>query len=164
VSRPWNAFETKVVCDNEARNSFPVCRPQLTHQEILSLLIKSQATSKNAIMTATKAAKTWRGHAHAGWLNTNMPCAPDQLTVSATELRITSLRGTFTFTPETIVRIERCGFAPFLWRGIMIRHRVTDYPKCIGFRPRGIGPKQILQELQSYGYNVASDAPLETMP
>ncbi len=86
-------------------------------------------------MTVTKETKTWRGHAHAGWLNTYMPCAPDELTVSATELRITSLRGNFTFKPDSIVCIVRCGFAPFLWRGIMIRHRVADYPKSIGFRP-----------------------------
>jgi hypothetical protein len=109
---------------------------------------------QTAIMSATKETKSWRGRGHAGWLNTNMPCAPDQLTVSTTELRITSMLGDFTFTPATIVRIERCGFAPFLWMGIMIRHRVPEYPKSIGFRPRGVSPKQILQELRSYGYNV----------
>jgi hypothetical protein len=44
-----------------------------------------------------------------------MPWAPDELTVSSTELRIASLRGNFTFNPDSIVRIVRCGFAPFLW-------------------------------------------------
>ncbi len=111
--------------------------------------------SNARFMSTTKETKTWRGHAHRGYLNTNHPCAPDQLIVNSNELRITSLLGNFTFRPDSVIRIEQCGFAPFLWRGIMIRHRVANYPKSIGFRPRGISPKEILRVLQSYGYNTA---------
>ena len=70
-------------------------------------------------------------------------------------MTITSRLGEFTFSPQTVERIERTGFIPWFWTGIQIHHRVANYPRRIGFWPQGASTRKVLQELQQRGYRVA---------
>ncbi len=70
-------------------------------------------------------------------------------------MSITSRLGEFSFSPQTVELIERSGFIPWLWTGIQIRHRVSSYPRRIGFWPQGASTRVVLQELRRRGYPVA---------
>ena len=70
-------------------------------------------------------------------------------------MSIASKRGEFTFSPPTVERTERTGFIPWFWTGIQIHHRVSSYPRRIGFWPKGVSTKVVLWELERRGYQVA---------
>jgi hypothetical protein len=52
----------------------------------------------------------------------------------------------------TVLRIERAGFLPCLWRGLLITHCQAQYPRRIGFVPEEVSTKEILERLRERGY------------
>ena len=106
-------------------------------------------------MTAVRETKTWKGRSRAGWLSTDGTGCQDTLTLNSEQLIISSRLGTFSFDREEVIQIERAGFAPWLWTGILIRHRKPSYRQYIGFLARGISTGELLQELKNHGYPVA---------
>ena len=94
----------------------------------------------------------WPGQVRVGWLSTKGFFANEMLTVSEAQLCITSRLGYFCFSPQTVERIERAGFIPWFWTGIRIHHRVSGYPRRLGFWPRKVSTRVLLQELARRGY------------
>jgi len=107
-------------------------------------------------MTQSTATIQWKGHTRVGRLSTQGPRCSESLTLRDAQMSITSKLGEFTFSPQTVERIERTGLIPWFSTGIQIHHRVSSYPRRIGFWPRGISTRVVLCELQQRGYRVAS--------
>ena len=69
--------------------------------------------------------------------------------------------GSYVFTPDTVVSIERYTRIPVLGWGIQIRHNVTDYPSRIIFWCFG-SPDALLSKIQATGFHpqaAASNVP-----
>jgi hypothetical protein len=105
-------------------------------------------------MARMKPTIQWKGRARVGWLSTTGPRGSETLTAEDARLRITSELGDFEFRPATVERIERAGFFPWFWIGIQIYHRVSSYPRNIGFWPRSASTRAGPQELRRRGYQV----------
>jgi hypothetical protein len=71
------------------------------------------------------------GGVRIGWINASWPLA--ELSVSPGALKLRTLIGTYTFTPEQVVRIEPYGSIPILYRGIRIVHSNPDCPSSVIF-------------------------------
>ena len=72
------------------------------------------------------------GGVRIGWINASWPLAELSVTPRSLVIRTWPL-GTYTFTPEQIVRIEPYGSIPVIYRGIRIVHARPDYPSGIIF-------------------------------
>ncbi len=64
---------------------------------------------------------------------------------------LTSHVGEIRLPIASVLRIERAGLVPCLWRGLVISHRV-QYPGCVGFVPEEVSTREILEHLRERGY------------
>jgi hypothetical protein len=94
------------------------------------------------------------GGANVGWLHASWPFA--QLTVSATHLKI-SMMGTYDFTPDQVVSLERYGSIPILASGIRINHNRQDYPPKFIFYTLGSSTK-LLAKIAETGFSPKAPA------
>jgi hypothetical protein len=92
---------------------------------------------------------TATGGARVGWINATWPFA--RLTISATHLQLASL-GTYDFTPQQVVSLERYGSIPVLGNGIRISHNRPDYPPKIIFWTLG-SPTKLLEKIAETGFS-----------
>lgn len=106
-------------------------------------------------MSRATASVNYKGQVCVGLLTTQGPGCSETLTISASGLTIRSRLGNFTFDRDNIIRLGRAGVLPWLWTGVRIRHRVSGYPRHIGFWPRHISTGGLLRELSRRGFNVA---------
>jgi hypothetical protein len=91
------------------------------------------------------------GGANIGWVNASWPLA--KLSASAENLTVTvRILGTYKFTPDQVLSIERYGLIPFLAWGIRLRHNVLDYPKRIIFLSSGSPPEILLSGIRDAGF------------
>lgn len=97
---------------------------------------------------------SWRGAALAGLITTHGVGSGGTLRVTGERLAIDSKVGSFTFTPQEVVCVQRAGFFPWFWAGVLVRHRKASYPARIGFCPRGASSRAVLDALKSFGYPV----------
>lgn len=97
---------------------------------------------------------TKTGGARIGWLNTSWPFAHlsanhDTLTVSARPF------GTYSFSPEQTLSVEKYVLIPVFAWGIRVRHRVHDYPERIIFWSFG-NPDELLAGIRNSGFTFAA--------
>ena len=83
---------------------------------------------------------SFTGGSRIGWVNATWPLA--RLTSSAERLTLSTF-GTYEFTPQQVVSIDRYGSIPFFANGLFINHNRADYPAslifwCLGRRSRVI--------------------------
>lgn len=96
--------------------------------------------------------KKWRGCAWIGQRTPENSVPSDLLVANEDRLTITCGVGEFNFRPGKVLRIERAGLFPWFWRGIVIEHRMPSYPLHIGFLPAEESTRELLQQLERYGY------------
>lgn len=94
------------------------------------------------------------GGAQVGWLHASWPFA--RLTVSATHLKI-AMMGTYDFTTDQVVSLERFGSIPVLASGIRINHNRQDCPPKIIFYTLG-NPMKLLARIAETGFSPKAPA------
>ena len=94
----------------------------------------------------------WRGRTHFGWPWGSTGREQDILSVDEERLTLTSTLGELRFRSEAVLRVERAGLIPCLWRGIRIAHRLRHYPDRVGFVPESASSKEVLERLKALGY------------
>lgn len=92
---------------------------------------------------------SFRGGARIGWVNASWPFA--RLSIGRERLTLASL-GSYHFTPEQVVSVERFGSIPFLSSGIRINHNRRDYPEKIVFWCMG-RRECVLSEIERSGFS-----------
>lgn len=100
------------------------------------------------------------GGAKVGLMNASWPLA--KLTASSGSLRMAvRFLGSYVFTPDSVVSIERYTMIPVLGWGIQIRHNVAEYPSRIIFWCLG-SPDALLSRIQGTGFQ--PQAPASSVP
>ena len=94
----------------------------------------------------------WNGCAWAGRSFPAAIHAGDTLSITDDALIIRSSLGQFSFRPGKVLRIERAGMVPWFWRGFVLEHRMPGYPPRVGFLPAGVRCRDVLRELERFGY------------
>lgn len=107
-------------------------------------------------MPAPSSAYTVTGGARIGLVNYTWPLAKliataDRLTVSTTMFGLFGM-GTYSFSKDQVLSIERYGWIPLIGEGIRINHSVADYPEKIVFWCR---PTSVLAGLTGIGFSSA---------
>ena len=93
---------------------------------------------------------TSTGGARIGWINVSWPLA--ELSVTPRSLVIRAwLLGTYTFTPEQIVRLEPYGSIPVIYRGIRVVHSHPDYPSGFIFWCLR-NPARLIERIRQAGF------------
>ena len=103
-------------------------------------------------MSARSEPLIWNGRTHFGWPWSPRSGALDILSVSEERLVLTSLLGELHFRPSTVLRIERAGFIPCFYKGVLISHRREGYPGSVGFIPHNASTQEILQGFKTMGF------------
>ena len=90
------------------------------------------------------------GGARIGWMNATWPLArlsasPDNLTITVRML------GTYSFSPDQVLSVERYVMIPVFGWGIQVHHCVADYPRRIIFWCLG-SPDTILRGIRDSGF------------
>ena len=96
-------------------------------------------------------AETLRGGARIDLVNATWPFAQLQVTSERLVLQVKFL-GTYTFTPDQVIRVAPFGLIPFFGKGIRIFHRVPGYPDKIVFWYLCADPRPIVAKIAAYGY------------
>ena len=101
-----------------------------------------------------------RGGARIGWVNYSWPLADlrvteDRLTVTTTMFGLFNT-GSYTFTRDQVIAIDRHGVIPLIGEGIKIQHLVTNYPRKIIFWCR---PTRVLEGIASVGFPTNQKSP-----
>ena len=96
------------------------------------------------------------GGARIGLVNYTWPLAKliataDRLTVSTTMFGLFGM-GTYSFTRDQVISIERYGWIPLVGEGIRITHSIADYPQKIVFWCR---PSSVIGRLTAVGFTPA---------
>jgi hypothetical protein len=104
----------------------------------------------------SSSAYTVTGGARIGLVNYTWPLAKlmataDRLTVSTTMFGLFGT-GTYSFSRDQVVSIERYGWIPLIGEGIRIRHSVPEYPEKIVFWCQ---PTSVLAGLAGIGFSSA---------
>jgi hypothetical protein len=60
--------------------------------------------------------------------------------------------GTYTFTPDQVIRVAPFGLIPFFGKGVRIFHRIPSYPDKIVFWYLCADPRPIVAKIAAYGY------------
>jgi hypothetical protein len=102
---------------------------------------------------------TSRGGARIGWFNASWPFANFRSTATSLTLEVWFF-GTFSFTPDQVVSIEKYGSIPFLGRGVRINHNVSRYPKKVVFWCLS-DPDKFIQKVRETGF---MPAPIPVSP
>ena len=102
---------------------------------------------------------TVNGGARIGLVNYTWPLAKlmataDRLTLSTTMFGLFGM-GTYSFSREHVLSIERYGWIPFIGEGIRINHSVADYPEKIVFWCK---PTSVLAGLAGIGFSSVHDS------
>ncbi len=110
---------------------------------------------------------TVTGGARIGFVNYTWPLAKlvataDLLTVSTTMFGLLGM-GTYSFSRDQVVSIERYGWIPLIGEGVRINHSVPDYPEKIIFWCQ---PTSVLAGLSGIGFsaNASSMIPQKRSP
>ncbi|QJE97025.1 hypothetical protein [Luteolibacter luteus] len=96
------------------------------------------------------------GGAKIGLMNASWPMAKLRVTARSLQLKVTFL-GSYTFTPETVVSLERYAVIPALGWGIRIHHNVATYPARIIFWCTG-SPDALLSQIHASGFQAQGPA------
>lgn len=99
-----------------------------------------------------------RGGARIGFVNATWPFA--RLAVSPALLRLSSLQGTYDFSPNDVVSLERYGSIPVFSSGIRITHTRADYPAKIIFWYLG-NPDSVITRIREAGFLPTAPASAE---
>src|SRR5687768_1447123 len=100
------------------------------------------------------------GGARVGWANATWPLA--KLTASPDSLRVSvRILGDYSFTPDTVIAINRYTMIPILGWGIQIQHCVPEYPSRLIFWSLG-SPDALLAGIRKSGF--VPRAPISTIP
>ena len=107
-------------------------------------------------MPDSSSAYTVTGGARIGLVNYTWPLAKliataDRLTVSTTMFGLFGM-GTYSFSRDQVLSIERYGWIPLIGEGIRINHSVADYPEKIVFWCQ---PTSVLAGLAGIGFSLA---------
>jgi hypothetical protein len=106
---------------------------------------------------------TFVGGYRVGWMNATMPLA--RLSVDAGQLNLRGVLGTFSFSPEDVVRVERVMRFPILASGVRIVHVREDIAERVIFWH--IKPARVLASLNAPGFSPSAsmaDAPTRRFP
>ena len=98
--------------------------------------IQADAASRRGLIQASgpmaTSLETLRGGARIGLANATWPFAQLQIAPEQLVLQVKFL-GTFTFTPNQVIKVTPLGIIPFFGKGVRIFHRVAGYPDKIVF-------------------------------
>jgi hypothetical protein len=97
------------------------------------------------------------GGARIGWINASWPLAELSVTPRSLVIRVWPL-GTYTFTPEQIVRVEPYGSIPVIYRGIRVVHTRPDYRSGIIFWCVR-NPARLIERIRQAGFVPAAPPP-----
>ena len=95
--------------------------------------------------------ETLRGGARIDQANATWPFAQLHITSEHLVLQVKFL-GTYTFTPDQVIRVAPFGLIPFFGKGVRILHRVAGYPDKIVFWYLCADPRPIVAKIATYGY------------
>jgi hypothetical protein len=123
---------------------------------------------KNNTMPDPSAAYTVTGGARIGLVNYTWPLAKliataDRLTLSTTMFGLFGM-GTYSFSRDQVLSIERYGWIPLIGEGIRINHSVAEYPEKIVFWCQ---PTSVLAGLAGIGFSpthASSETPQRQFP
>lgn len=90
------------------------------------------------------------GGGRVGWLNSTWPFASFNATSTSLTLKVWPF-GTYAFTPEQVVSLERYGLIPFFGWGVRINHIVPQYPEKIVFWCLG-NPNKLITKVRELGF------------
>jgi hypothetical protein len=78
-------------------------------------------------------------------------------TLSATTemLILTGTRGNFHLPRAAVKKLGRGKMYPWLFSAVRIHHNVASYPTDLQFKPLGLKPREVLEQLRGLGYPVA---------
>ena len=94
------------------------------------------------------------GGARIGFLNATFPFASLRVDVDGIFLNVT-LIGKYRFSFDSIIKIEKVGFIPFIGWGIRIFHSIEEYPSKIIFWCFG-NPNKLKTQIESFA-NIKSE-------
>ena len=103
---------------------------------------------------------TARGGARIGWANATWPFARLKAERSGLSLKV-FLFGSYQFSPENVVSLEKYGLIPFLGQGIKITHSVHEYPTKIVFWCLG-RPNRLISRIKETGFTESGRMPVES--
>lgn len=92
-----------------------------------------------------------KGGAKVGWVNASWPLASLSVNVRELSLKV-ALSGTYNFSKEQIIGIEKHLMFPVLAWGIKIRHNVESYPEQVIFYTLG-HPNKLLSSISTTGFS-----------
>ena len=95
--------------------------------------------------------ETLRGDARIGLANATWPFAKLQIAPEQLVLQVKFL-GTFTFTPDQVIKVAPFGIIPFFGKGVRIFHRVAGYPDKIVFWYLCANVRPLVAKIEACGY------------
>jgi hypothetical protein len=102
----------------------------------------------------TAGADQWPGQASNGSGTTSGVNGHATLSATADALEFNTSLGDFRLPRESVVRLNRGQFYPWLFRGFRIKHRERGVPEILQFCPLGHRSTEVLARLRSLGYPV----------
>lgn len=97
----------------------------------------------------------WEGHIADDVGATFGPEPMARLRATRESLFLTSSRGDFRLPRDTLRRIGRGKFYPWLFAAVRFHHTRSDLPRDLQFKPLRARPRDILHELRALGYPVS---------
>lgn len=77
------------------------------------------------------------------------------LMVTAEGLSLTSTRGNFRLPKSAITKLGKGKFYPWFFSAVRIHHTIANFPRDLQFKPFGLKPRDLLEQLRTLGYPVA---------
>lgn len=122
-----------------------------------------EASSTRRAQKESEFVATFVGGYRVGWVNASMPLG--QLSVDAGVLKIGGVLGTFSFSPEDVVRVEKVTWFPILASGVRIVHVREDVAERVIFWH--LTPGRVLAAIHDSGFTPGAsnaDVPQRVFP